>query len=285
MPTAIFLFMAVILSVGCASVSDARGLGFITGMARQATESRDVEHLLRNGLRDEDGNVPTGGNVRNDSFQVSKKLLEKRVYFDHRITLYCGASFDARKNIQVPEGFTTPDHDERTGRVEWEHAVPAENFGRAFPAWREGDEACVENGRYFRGRKCAELVSMEFRRMQADMYNLFPAIGSVNAVRSNYMYSELPGIEPAFGSCEAKVRGRRFEPPDRAKGEVARAALYMAQTYPSYRLSEQQRRLFTAWDQMYPVTEWECVRAKRISRLQGNDNTFVKDVCVEAGLW
>lgn len=27
--------------------------------------------------------------------------------------------------------------------MEWEHIVPAENFGRAFREWRVGDPACV----------------------------------------------------------------------------------------------------------------------------------------------
>lgn len=226
------------------------------------------------------------GEQRNDSFPASKRMLEKRVYFDHRITLYCGATFDAKKNIQIPEGFTTPDHQERSGRVEWEHAVPAENFGRTFVEWREGDEACVDDyGNPYRGRRCAELVNREFRVMQADMYNLFPSIGSVNAVRSNFMYSQLPEVEPSFGTCDARVLGRRFEPPDRAKGEVSRAALYMAATYPRYRLSSQQRRLFEAWNKMFPVTDWECLRAKRIERLQGNSNDFVKNPCEEEGLW
>lgn len=95
----------------------------------------------------------------------------------------------------------------------------------------------------------------------------------------------LPGSEAAFGSCPAKVDGNRFEPPDRAKGQVARAALYMADSYPKYRLSRQQEKLFKAWDRMYPVDEWECTRAKRIEALQGNENARIKEPCKKAGLW
>lgn len=35
-------------------------------------------------------------------------------------------------------------------------------------------------------------MSAEYRLMQADMYNLFPAVGAVNAIRSNYNYELLP---------------------------------------------------------------------------------------------
>lgn len=227
-----------------------------------------------------------GGNEWNDSFSKAKKMLERQVYHDHRETLYCGAKYDAKKNIVLPEGFSTPAHEKRAGRMEWEHAVPAENFGRAFAEWREGDPQCVDRkGKAFKGRRCAEKVNMEYRRMQADMYNLFPAIGAVNAVRSNKQYSELPGSSSGFGSCEAKVDGNRFEPPARSKGQVSRAALYMADSYPQYRLSRQQRQLFEAWDKLFPVEQWECTRAKRIEEIQGNENRFVKKPCQQAGLW
>ena len=226
------------------------------------------------------------GDSTNDSFNAAKKMLERQVYYDHRVTLYCGADFDAQKRVTLPEGFSTPAHKKRANRLEWEHAVPAENFGRAFVEWREGSPECMnKNGMPFKGRRCAEKVNMEYRHMQADMYNLFPAIGAVNAVRSNKQYSVLPGSESAFGSCPAKVDGNRFEPPERAKGQVARAALYMADSYPKYRLSSQQQKLFEAWDKMFPVEEWECTRAKRIEALQGNENARVKEPCKQVGLW
>lgn len=226
------------------------------------------------------------GNAANDSFNQAKRMLERHVYFDHRVTIYCGAMFDAQKHVTLPAGFSTPAHRKRAIKVEWEHAVPAENFGRAFVEWRDGDPQCVDRrGKAFKGRRCAEKVNMEYRRIQADMYNLFPAIGAVNAVRGNKQYSALPGLAPAFGACPAKVDGKRFEPPDRAKGQAARAALYMADNYPRYRLSRQQERLFEAWNIMFPVDTWECVRTMRIEKLQGNENARVKRPCRQAGLW
>lgn len=44
------------------------------------------------------------GNEWNDSFSKSKKTLERQVYYDHRITLYCRAAFDEKKNVTLPEG-------------------------------------------------------------------------------------------------------------------------------------------------------------------------------------
>lgn len=226
------------------------------------------------------------GNTTNDSFNKAKKLLENEVYYDHRVTIYCGYPFDEKKRICLPDGFTTEKHQKRAYKVEWEHAVPAENFGRAFREWRDGDPLCIDRkGKAFKGRKCAEKANQEYRFMQADMYNLFPAVGAVNAVRSNKQYSELPGVPSAFGTCPAKVDGNRFEPPAPSKGDLARAALYMDKEYPPYRLSRQQKRLFEAWSKQDPVDEWECTRAKRIEQLQGNENIFVKNLCLDANLW
>lgn len=227
--------------------------------------------------------VLAAGNTTNDSFARAKKMLSQ-VYEDHRVTLYCGAQYDAQGNVTLPEGIVIPI--KRANRVEWEHVVPAENFGRAFDEWREGSPECVDNrGKAFKGRRCAEKVNPEYRHMQADMYNLYPAIGAVNAMRSNFNFQMLPGEESSFGSCEMKIADRKAEPPARARGQIARTYFYMQDAYPRYKMSRQQEQLMGAWDKMYPVDQWECTRAKRIEAVQGNENRFVKEPCVEQGLW
>lgn len=226
-----------------------------------------------------------------ESFQDAKMAMEQYVVYDHRYTIYCGAEFDADKRVLPLPGFYTEKYKNRAQRVEWEHAVPVENFGRAFTAWNDGNEYCVrKDGKTYRGRKCASETSAPFRKMEADMYNLFPSIGSVNAARGIRAYSELGDVPAAFGSCDAKIAENRFEPPNHAKGQLARASLYMEEEYREatggrFRLSRQQRQLFKAWDRQYPVDDWECQRARRIERIQKNENRFVKEPCIAAGLW
>lgn len=53
------------------------------------------------------------GNTTNEDFRDSKKMLERKVYFDHRVTLYCGYAFDKQKNVSLPAGFVAPQHKER----------------------------------------------------------------------------------------------------------------------------------------------------------------------------
>jgi deoxyribonuclease-1 len=214
------------------------------------------------------------------SFSKAKKILEKQVYNNHRTTLYCGATFDAKKKVNPPKGFTTTKYVKRSKKIEWEHVVPAENFGRTFSEWRDGDKQCTNSkGKAFKGRKCAEKVNTEYRYMQADMFNLYPAIGAVNALRSNYNFTMLPSEKSDFGSCDMKIDNRKAEPPEAARGRIARTYLYMEAAYKRYSMSKSQRQLMNAWDKMYPVTAWECARAKKITSLQQSENKIIKSRC------
>ena len=225
------------------------------------------------------------GNAEFYSFTKAKKLLTNVVYAGHNETFYCKGHFDLKNNIILPEGFKTPSHEKRAYKLEWEHAVPAENFGRAFAEWREGHPDCIDSkGKPFKGRKCAEKMNPDFQLMQADMYNLYPAIGAVNAIRSNFNYAELPSAEITFGACPMKIEGKKAEPPAYTKGTIARTYLYFEEEYPAYHMSDAQKKMMVAWDKMHPVDAWECERARRIQKLQKNENRFVKERCEKEGL-
>jgi deoxyribonuclease-1 len=225
--------------------------------------------------------VFAGGNESIESFSKAKKLLQKKVYHDHRETIYCGAEFDAKKNVIIPLGFKTDKHKKRANRVEWEHVVPAENFGRTFSEWREGHPSCVsKKGKSFKGRKCASKMNKEYRLMQSDMYNLFPAIGAVNAMRSNYNFVAQVNAESGFGSCDMKIANRKAEPPVEARGRISRTYLYMDATYKRYSMSKSQKQLMNAWDRMYPVSAWECKRSQRIGKNQRSINKVMVSRCL-----
>lgn len=223
------------------------------------------------------------GNEKIADFSSAKNLMN-RVYADHRITFYCLAEFDSKGKIELPDGFYAPKYVKRSYRKEWEHIVPAENFGRTFPEWREGDPECInKNGKPFKGRKCAQ-TNPEFARMEADMYNLVPAIGSVNAMRSNYNFRELPDDLPStFGTCPMIIDGKKVEPPSYTKGFIARTYFYMEQEYPRFNISKQMKQMFIVWDKQYPVDKWECERSNRIEKIQGNPNKIVKERCEQLG--
>jgi deoxyribonuclease-1 len=63
-------------------------------------------------------------------------------------------------------------------------------------------------------------MNKEYRYMQADLYNLFPAIGAVNTMRSNYNFTVLPGEKSDFGVCVMKIQNKKAEPPVEAEVEL-----------------------------------------------------------------
>jgi deoxyribonuclease-1 len=226
-------------------------------------------------------------NTWNDSFNKAKKTLERQVYTDHRVTFYCGCEFDAKKQVRPCQYYTPKKAGERAKRVEWEHIVPAAHFGQSFKEWRDGHPDCVDGkGKPFKGRNCASKVAIPYRYMESDLYNLVPAIGEVNGLRSNYRFGMIAGEKRKFGACDMEIEGRVAEPPERVRGNIARTYKYMNQAYPGHGIiGRSSVKLFDAWDRQDPVDAWECERCKRIEAIQGNENPVVKEACKAAGLW
>lgn len=70
-------------------------------------------------------------NERVDDFVEAKRLM-RVVYDDVRRTFYCGAKYDGDGVIIDYNGYESDRYEKRSRRIEWEHVVPAENFGRNF---------------------------------------------------------------------------------------------------------------------------------------------------------
>lgn len=203
-----------------------------------------------------------------------------RIYYTHRTgsfapentSLYCGctliyrdlkpAGFDSRSC-----GFVYRRNPVRGSRIEWEHAMPAHYFGGALGCWQRG-------GR----RECRK--NPGFAYMEGDMHNLFPAVGELNADRGNFPFAPLPGLHRMYGNCPMKVdfRRRLADPPDRARGPLARAYLYMSWRY-ALKLAPDMERTYNLWNRRHPPTPWECRRNQEIARIQGNDNPFITKAC------
>ena len=113
--------------------------------------------------------------------------------------------------------------------------------------------------------------------MQADMHNLFPSIGELNADRSNYRYDfELPS-KSQYGQCEFNVlfKQKRARVREEIRGIIARDYLYFHKRY-DMKLSKQELKKYQAWKKQYPPSDWEIERNKRIAQRQGNLNEFIR---------
>ena len=130
------------------------------------------------------------------SFSTAKKKARNEVYSDHRITLYCSCAYSHSTSASggvidaTACGYEVRVSELRGGRLEWEHIMPAFEFGHLRTCWRVGHSDCVKDGTPFKGRKCCEKsgVDPEFRKMEADLHNLAPSVGELNADRSNHPY-------------------------------------------------------------------------------------------------
>lgn len=216
----------------------------------------------------------------NESFSKSKKELRK-IYQGHQIAFYsdCKYNYQDKKNMidRSSCGYTPRNQytkkgnlNQRARQIEWEHVMPAENFGRQLSCWRDGDVKCVkQDGKSYKGRKCCEKVSREFRIMQADMINLVPAIGELNADRSNYRYGADEPKTGQYGKVLFQVdfvNKRAYINPTK-RGDVARIYFYMANKY-NLKLSKQERAMMEVWDKQDPIDKWEIERIDRINKIQ-----------------
>jgi deoxyribonuclease-1 len=188
-------------------------------------------------------------------------------------TFYCGCNISWQGKKGTPDlpscGYQARKNQSRADRIEWEHVMPAWQFGHLRQCWQDG------------GRKsCAKDAG--YRQIETDLHNLQPAIGEVNGDRNNFMYGQWNGGEGQYGRCEMKVdfKAKAAEPPARARGAIARTYFYMRDRY-QLNLSRQQTQLFTAWNKQYPVTSWECLRDNRIAQVQGNHNPYVQQACMQ----
>lgn len=210
------------------------------------------------------------------SFRVAKAHA-RIIYQEHPYTFYCncGIKWEGKKGIpRLSEcGYEVRKQHKRAARVEWEHVVPAWQFGHQLKCWQDG------------GRQNCRKSSQEFRLMEADLHNLVPAIGEVNSDRSNFNFSEWNGLPHQYGRCPMVVdyKSRKVQPPESARGFIARAYLYMHDRY-GFQLAQQQRRLLEAWARQYPPSQWECHRHSAVVAKLGWQNVHVERACRDVAL-
>ncbi len=99
--------------------------------------------------------------------------------------------------------------------------------------------------------------------------NLTPAVGTLNAIRSNHKYGEIEGESRKFGECDFEYdkETTSIEPRDGVRGDIARVYLYMVHV-KDVKLSKQQHERVKRWDREDPPSEWEKMRVARIHQLQ-----------------
>lgn len=190
-----------------------------------------------------------------DNYYYARKALKEK-YREGGTTFYCNCRFA----YEEKSGRYRVDHDScayrprnetrRSLYVEWEHVIPASRLGSHLTAWQNGAEECVTSaGREFKGRRCARRAVTTFRQMEADLNNLKPVIGEVNASRGDFDYGEIDGEEYIFGNCDFEIDYERdlAEPRDAIRDDIAAIYRYMQQKY-NLKLTPAEEQMVESWE-------------------------------------
>ena len=139
-----------------------------------------------------------------------------------------------------------------------------------------------------------------------DLHHLRPADGNINGKHWNYGYDwggdtvmdKLADGTEVLTEAKLDKSNHSFEPPDRAKGQVARMIFYMVVRYepkdnvpdefmPDLILKDENNRVkepwigdlctLLTWHNMFGPTDFERRRNDRVMELQGNRNPFIDE--------
>lgn len=238
--------------------------------------------VLPEGWRPSVEPVPPGALPKTaTNWASTRRTLYEQVYFDRRKTFYCGCAYGADSSVNLDScGLSSLITQSRALRVEAEHVFPASQFGNFRRCWREPERfnACRDdNGKVLPGRECCMRTDPTFVTAHNDLHNLYPAVGYINAQRSNHNWGSVNPFAERYGQCEMRISPwqRRAEPPESTRGAIARTMLYMRDTY-GFRLSQQDEQLYHAWNNQHPPDDWERLRNRRIRALQGLGNHYIE---------
>ncbi|WP_178861260.1 endonuclease [Thiomicrorhabdus cannonii] len=214
------------------------------------------------------------------SFEQAKANMYKGVYQNVGTTFYTGCDWSKKKvdlascglQNSFPKGQL-----KRASRTEAEHVIPASWFYKKNGKWR----ACYSQAKAIKEnpREYCQAHDDEYRNAHNDLVNLRPAVGQINADRSNKPFSDSvsgDGVETFRGKgLTIKITSRVAIPDVKIRGDIARIGFYMAEKY-GVTYSKRQLELFQEWDKSDPVDDAERELNNRIMKVQGLGNALVK---------
>jgi deoxyribonuclease-1 len=208
------------------------------------------------------------------SFELSKKELKKIYWQDgQKRTFHCGCLFDKIQQL-APQVCLHGTKDGTRIRerkfLGWVHAVPVATFAKPLKCW---NEALCRKGRIQKknGARCCNVLSQKFKRREADMHNLFPAIALADEDEGGS--SLLFGGMGEYRYCSADSKPA-VNPRPGVQGDIARAYFYMSRLYKFQIPGDLEDRL-RLWHLKDPPDTWEEDRNSLIEMVQGNRNPFI----------
>lgn len=214
------------------------------------------------------------------TFVQAKNDMYKGVYGNSGTTFYTGCAWSKRKvdleSCGLQNSFQKK-HMKRAKRTEAEHVIPASWMYKNNGEWR----ACYTKAKALKEKPreyCQEHDS-EYRNAHNDLVNLRPAVGQINAERSNKPFGEQMSGEHKStyrgNGLSIKIASRVVIPDPKIRGDIARIAFYMSDKY-GVTYSKRQLALFEKWNKADPVNAAERELNLKITKTQEAGNGFVK---------
>ncbi len=172
--------------------------------------------------------------------QVIEQKFWGQLYANGGVTFYCQKPFK-RKSVLITESHIYSD------------------------SWMRDALGCTTP------RLCQK-ESEEYRIMAADLHNLQPAEARFELERRGARFEEL-GPEIERDKCGFKRSFGIMDPPNRIRGDIARAILYMHERYNLPLVGDLPQ--LQRWNRLDPPDEAEKARNEMIRELQGNTNPFI----------
>ena len=203
-------------------------------------------------------------------FSSAKNKLYKKVFNNQGSTFYCDCKWNNRKVDLAScglQGYFPKKQLKRAKRTEAEHIIPASWMLKVNKKYRE----CAVEAKALKKnkRKYCRANDPAYKKAHNDLVNLIPAVGQINADRSNKPYvDQVKTVKDSYGKCTVESGKRSFSPPDHVKGDIARVAFYMGEEYGVV-YSKRQQEVFVRWSESDPVSAGEREHHKKVIKVQG----------------
>lgn len=175
--------------------------------------------------------------------------------------IYCGCPIYYDGAIKFENGplackYAPPEGESNDERIDIEHIVPKSRFKK--------DNPTISND--------------VFNLLTNNFHNMYPGIRKINNKRQVKEYGNSKITTLQYGRCETTIGTNLIHPRDAAKGQIAKAYLYM-NSIGAIQLTETELVTFNGWHNNHPPEKEECEREKIIFNIQGNHNPFISNFC------
>lgn len=191
------------------------------------------------------GPATAGQTALNDLVRTETVHFWPELYRNGGETLYCRQAFTVRLGLTMSHVYA--------------------------PEWTAHQLGCDDVD------QCRQSVPA-FAFIESDLHNLYPARLGTDDARGALPFGFVPGDRRDFGrDCIFKVDPARglAQPPVPARGDIARAILYMMWEYGLAVPRTMTRDLLRRWNRQDPVDAEERRRNDVIAAIQGNRNPFI----------